>query len=72
MFAVVKAQLVSPEIDYEFERAGRENTFGGVLWCVAFKQPEAIYKLRKRRLRFVKVEQGVDLYDRKLLGLAGG
>src|SRR5262249_11779585 len=33
---VVKPQLVLPEIDYEFERAGRKNAFGPVLRLVAF------------------------------------
>src|SRR5688572_8091720 len=35
-FGVVKSQLVLPEIDYEFERAGRKNAFGLALRLVAF------------------------------------
>ena len=60
-FGIVKSQLVLPEIDYEFERAGRKNALGFVLRLVAFVQPKTIYKLRKRRFRFVKVEYRVDL-----------
>jgi hypothetical protein len=35
-FGFGKSQLVFPKIDYEFERAGRENAFGLLLRLVAF------------------------------------
>jgi hypothetical protein len=61
-FGVVKSKLVLPEIDYEFERAGRKDAFGLVLsLMVAFVEPQTIYKLRQRQFRFVKVEYRVDI-----------
>ena len=66
----MKQQLVLPEIDYEFECAGRKNAFGLVLPLVAFVQPKIVYKLRKRWFRLVKVQYRVDIERRKLSGFA--
>ncbi len=62
MLGVVKPQLVLPEIDCEFERAGRKNAFVLVLYLVAFVKPKVVYKSRKRRRRIVRVDFGIDVW----------